>query len=114
MVARNEKAGVPAIRLGGVADGAAGWMGICMPCSAPIRAFWLREGKYYHADNAVIVECMFGGTCKAEWAGIAATGRSMEVAAALFFLFEDEGLVCDGAAAVGSGRVDQHWVIRDR
>jgi predicted ester cyclase len=51
------------------------------------------EGDWHHADNAVIVECVFGGTQKGVWAGIAPTGRSMEVAAALVFQFEGDGLV---------------------
>lgn len=53
------------------------------------------DGLLNYADNAVIVECIFGGTQKGEWPGLAPTGRSMEVAAALFFLFEDDGLVCE-------------------
>jgi steroid delta-isomerase-like uncharacterized protein len=84
---------VPA--LGGVVDGAAGVDGLLHALLGAYSDFWLREGTYYHADNAVIVECVFGGTHQGEWAGIAATGRSMEVAAALFFLFEDDGLVCE-------------------
>jgi predicted ester cyclase len=84
---------VPA--LGGVVDGAAGVDGLLHALLAAFPDFWLREGEHYHADNAVIVECMFGGTQKGEWAGLAPTGRPMEVAAALFFLFEDDGLVCE-------------------
>jgi steroid delta-isomerase-like uncharacterized protein len=84
---------VPA--LGGVVDGAAGVDGLLHALLGAYPDFWLREGTYYHSDTAVIVECVFGGTQQGEWAGIPATGRRMEVAAALFFLFEDDGLVCE-------------------
>ncbi|MGA2205640.1 MAG: ester cyclase [Terracidiphilus sp.] len=84
---------VPA--LGGVVDGAAGVDALLHGLLDAYPDFWLREGRTYHSDDAVIVECVFGGTQKGEWAGIAPTGRKMEVAAALFFLFEGDGLVCE-------------------
>ena len=84
---------VPA--LGGVVDGAAGVDGLLHAVLSAYPDFWLRETARYHAENSVIVECVFGGTQRGEWAGIAPTGKSMEVAAALFFLFEVEGLVCE-------------------
>jgi len=84
---------VPA--LGGVVDGAAGVDGLLHALLGAYPDFWLREGTYHHSDNAVIVECVVGGTQQGEWAGIPPTGRPMEVAAALFFLFEDDALVCE-------------------
>jgi steroid delta-isomerase-like uncharacterized protein len=84
---------VPA--LGGVVDGAAGVDALLHGLLGAYPDFWLRAGKTHHSDDAVIVECVFGGTQKGEWAGIAPTGRKMEVAAALFFLFEGDGLVCE-------------------
>lgn len=82
---------VPA--LGGVVDGAAGVDGLLHALLGAYPDFWLREGDWHHADNAVIVECMFGGTQNGVWAGIPPTGRPMEVAAALVFQFEGDGLV---------------------
>jgi steroid delta-isomerase-like uncharacterized protein len=84
---------VPA--LGGVVDGEAGVDGLLHGLLDAYPDFWLREGAHYHSDNAVIVECVFGGTQQGVWAGIPPTGRKVEVAAALFFLFEGDGLVCE-------------------
>ena len=90
---KRPKYDVPA--LGGVVEGAAGVDGLLHGLLGAYPDFWLREGKHYHADDAVIVECVFGGTQQDVWAGIPPTGRKMEVAAALFFLFEGDGLVCE-------------------
>jgi predicted ester cyclase len=49
----------------------------------------------HHADDAVIVECKFGGTHRGRWAGIAPTGNRVEVESALIFVFEGEHLVCE-------------------
>ena len=59
---------VPA--LGGVVDGAAGVDGLLHALLAAYPDSWLREGAHYHADDAVIAECVFGGTQRGEWAGI--------------------------------------------
>jgi len=45
--------------------------------------------------SAVIVECVFGGTQRREWAGVPPTNRPMEVAAALVFEFEEDALVSE-------------------
>jgi predicted ester cyclase len=85
---------VPA--LGGVVDGATGVDGLLHALFAAYPDFWLRECTHYHAENAVIVECVFGGTQQGDWGGISPTGRKMEVAAALFFLFDStDGLLCE-------------------
>ena len=60
-----------------------------------IPDFWLREGEHLHSENAVAVECVFGGTQKGVWAGIPPAGKPMEVAAVLVFVFEGDGLVCE-------------------
>lgn len=62
---KHPKYDVPA--LGGVVDGAAGVDGLLHALLAAYPDFWLREGAHYHADNAVIVECVFGGTQQGEW-----------------------------------------------
>ena len=49
--------------------------------------------KLHHADDAVIVEGVISGTHKADFAGLAAGGRRMEVPAACVFDFEDDRLV---------------------
>jgi len=90
---RRPRYDVPA--LGGVVDGKGAVESLLHALLGAFPDFWLREGAYYHSDAAVIVECMFGGTHQGEWAGVAATGHPMEVAAALVFEFEDDGLVCE-------------------
>jgi steroid delta-isomerase-like uncharacterized protein len=84
---------VPA--LGGVYDGIAGVDGVVRALLSGFPDFWLKEIVHHHADDAVIVECVFGGTQKGVFAGVAPTGRKMEVAAALVFEFEGDGLVCE-------------------
>jgi len=84
---------VPA--LGGVVDGAEGVDGLLHVLLRAFPDFWLRVTACYHTEQAVIVECVFGGTQRGEWAGVAPTGKPMEVPAALFFLFEGDGLVCE-------------------
>jgi hypothetical protein len=79
---KHPKYDVPA--LGGVVDGVEGVDGLLRALLAAYPDFWLREGKHYHAQDAVIVECVFGGTQQGGWAGIPATGRTMEVAAHSF------------------------------
>jgi predicted ester cyclase len=91
---RHARYDVPA--LGGVVDGAQGVDGLLHTLFAAYPDFWLREGAHYHAENAIIVECVFGGTQQGQWGGVSPTGRKMEVAAALFFLFDDaDGLLCE-------------------
>ena len=84
---------VPA--LGGVVDGAENVDGLLHGLLGAFPDFWLREGDHLHSDNAVAVECMFGGTQKGVWAGIPPAGKPMEVAAVLVFVFEGDGLVCE-------------------
>ncbi|MBV9268618.1 MAG: ester cyclase [Acidobacteriaceae bacterium] len=84
---------VPA--LGAVADGTEAVNGLLGALLTAFPDFYLEKTALHHADDAVIVECRFGGTHRGEWAGIAATGKMMEVSAALIFLFDGEGLICE-------------------
>jgi predicted ester cyclase len=84
---------VPA--LGGVVDGAEGVDGLLHGLLGAFPDFWLREGEHLHSDNAVAVECVFGGTQNGVWAGIPPTGKPMQVEAVLIFVFEGDGLVCE-------------------
>ena len=38
--------------------------------------FWLQRIATHHADDAVIVECKFGGTQVGEWAARSADGKT--------------------------------------
>ena len=48
-----------------------------------------------HADDAVIVEFWLMGTHRGPLLDLAPTGRAFRVRVAAFFVFEDEGLVCE-------------------
>ncbi len=84
---------VPA--MGAVVDGGDAVHGLLTQLLAAFPDFWLERTALYHADDAVIVECRFGGTHRGPWAGIAPTGNPMEVQSALIFVFEGENLVCE-------------------
>jgi steroid delta-isomerase-like uncharacterized protein len=49
----------------------------------------------FHADTAVFVEVRMTGTHQAEWAGIPASGRRMDLRAGCLFEFEGDRLVCE-------------------
>jgi len=84
---------VPA--LGAIADGAEAVHGLLTQLLQAFPDFWLEKSALYHADQAVIVECRFGGTHRGPWAGIAPTGKPMEVQSACIFVFEGDKLVCE-------------------
>lgn len=84
---------VPA--MGGVVDGSDRVEGLLTAVLTAFPDFWVERTATHHADDAVIVECSFGGTHRGPWAGIEATGNQMAVQAACIFVFEDEKLVCE-------------------
>lgn len=57
--------------------------------------FWLQKLALHHSDDAVTVECKFGGTHRGTWAGVPATGKPMEVEAVCIFVFDGPDLVCE-------------------
>ena len=84
---------VPAV--GAIADGGKAVEGLLTQLLGAFPDFWLKKLALHHADDAVIVECKFGGTHRGVWAGLAPTGKPMEVQSALIFVFEGENLVCE-------------------
>ena len=84
---------VPAV--GVIADGAEAVEGLLQMVLTAFPDFWVEKLWLHHADDAVIVECKFGGTHGGPWAGIEATGRRMEVKAACIFVFEEDKLICE-------------------
>lgn len=78
-----------------IADGVGAVTGLVGALLAAFPDFHLQRTATHYADNAVIVECRFGGTQRGDWAGLAPTGRKMEVDAVLIFVFEGEDLVCE-------------------
>jgi steroid delta-isomerase-like uncharacterized protein len=57
--------------------------------------FHVEAGPMFHADDAVFTEALMTGTHQAEWAGIPATGRRMDVRVGCLFEFEADGLTCE-------------------
>ena len=84
---------VPAV--GAVADGPEAVTGLLGQLLGAFPDFWLKRRATYHADDAVIVECTFGGTHRGPWAGVPGTGKPMEVQSVLIFVFDDDRLMCE-------------------
>ena len=49
----------------------------------------------HHADAAVIVEGRFTGTHQGDWRGLPASGRRLDFALIIVFVFEGESMVCE-------------------
>lgn len=90
---RHPRYEVPAF--GAIADGPEAVQGLLGQLLGAFPDFWLHRTATHHADDAVVVECNFGGTHRGDWAGISPTGKPMEVQAACVFLFDGEDLVCE-------------------
>lgn len=84
---------VPA--LGTIADGREAVAGVVGAVLTAFPDLYLRKTAVHHAGNAVIVECVFGGTQRGIWAGIPPTGKAMQVQSVLIFVFEGDELVCE-------------------
>ena len=84
---------VPAV--GAIADGEEAVHGLLTNLLGAFPDLWLEKSALYHADEAVIVECRFGGTHRGTWAGIAPSGRRIEAQSALIFVFDGDKLVCE-------------------
>src|SRR4051794_23340884 len=90
---RHPRYEVPALNT--IADGAEQVAGLVTALLAAFPDLYLSKNKTYYADDAVIVECIFGGTQRGVWAGIPPTGKAMQVQGVLIFVFEDDELVCE-------------------
>jgi hypothetical protein len=90
---RHPRYEVPA--LGVIADGSEAVTGVINAVLTAFPDFHLRKTAVHHAEEAVIVECVFGGTQHGVWAGIPPTGKAMEVQSVLIFVFEGDDLVCE-------------------
>jgi steroid delta-isomerase-like uncharacterized protein len=51
--------------------------------------------KTYHSEDAVILEVRMKGTHLGDWAGIKATGQSMDIPVACIFEFDGDRLLCE-------------------
>ncbi|WP_409259219.1 ester cyclase [Paraburkholderia sp. WSM4177] len=55
----------------------------------------LKKDAVHYSDDVVVVEARFGATHRGAGAGIAATGKPMEVQSALIYVFDGADLVCE-------------------
>ena len=84
---------VPAV--GAIVDGAEGVHAFVEQVLTAFPYLWVRQLALHHADDAVIVEAKFGGTQRGVWAGVAPTGKEVQVECVLIFVFEGSDLVCE-------------------
>jgi steroid delta-isomerase-like uncharacterized protein len=90
---RHPRYEVPA--LAAIADGPEAVHGLIGAVLSAFPDFYLHSKALHHAEDAVIVEAVFGGTQHGMWAGIPPTGKRMEVEGVLIFVFEEDDLVCE-------------------
>jgi steroid delta-isomerase-like uncharacterized protein len=90
---RHPRYEVPA--LAAIADGPEAVQGLVTALLAAFPDFHLETTATHHAEDAVIIECTFGGTHGGTWAGIPATGKHMSVSSVCIFQFEGEDLICE-------------------
>ena len=84
---------VPALAT--TADGPEAVHGLVSVLLSAFPDFYVHPTVLHHAEDAVIVECKFGGTQRGVWAGIEPAGKRMEVQCVLIFVFEGANLVCE-------------------
>ncbi len=90
---RHPRYEVPA--LAAIADGSEAVHGLIGAILSAFPDFYLHKKALHHAQDAVIVKAVFGGTQRGIWAGIPPTGKPMEVHGVLIFVFEGADLVCE-------------------
>lgn len=90
---RHPRYEVPAF--GAIADGPEAVEGLLGQLLGAFPDFWLQRMATHHGDDAVIIECKFGGTHLGEWTGVPPSGKPMEVQAVCVFVFDGEDLVCE-------------------
>jgi len=90
---RHPRYEVPALDT--IADGPEAVTGVVDAVLTAFPDFHLRKTSVHHAEDAVIVECVLGGTQRGVWAGIPPTGKAMQVQGVLIFVFEGDELVCE-------------------
>lgn len=90
---RHPRYEVPALAT--TADGAEAVHGLVGALLAAFPDFHLETKAMHNSDDAVIVECTFGGTHQGMWVGLNPTGKHMQVESVLIFQFEGADLVCE-------------------
>jgi steroid delta-isomerase-like uncharacterized protein len=81
--------------LGVPTDGAAAVHELLQGMMDGIPDFTAQVQRIHHSDDAVICEVRMTGTHQGPLAGVAATGRPIDVPMACIFDFDDDRLVCE-------------------
>jgi steroid delta-isomerase-like uncharacterized protein len=81
--------------LGAISDGPEAVYDLLQGLFAGFPDFHVEVAREYHADAAVIIEFIMTGTHRGPWAGLAATGRRMELRVIGIFEFESDRLMCE-------------------
>jgi steroid delta-isomerase-like uncharacterized protein len=84
-----------AMPLGVSSDGAAAVRELLQGMMDGFPDFNAEVQQMHHADDAVICEVRMTGTHRGPWAGVPATGRTIDVPMACIFDFDDDRLVCE-------------------
>jgi steroid delta-isomerase-like uncharacterized protein len=95
LLASFERPRYEVVPLGTADDGAAAVRQLIGGLLEAFPDFHFYARRLHHADDVVLVEGRFTGTHRAAWAGVPATGRSIDVPAACVFEFEGAGCVCE-------------------
>jgi steroid delta-isomerase-like uncharacterized protein len=81
--------------MGIIHDGADAVRDLLFGIFAGFPDFKVEIDKTHHSEDAVILEIRMKGTHLGDWAGIKATGRSMDVPVACIFEFDGDRLNCE-------------------
>lgn len=83
------------VPLGALSDGAAAVHDFLSSVMEGFPDFSAHVDAQHHADSAVIVEGRFTGTQNGPWAGLAPTGRSVDVRFCAIFDFDEDRMLCE-------------------
>jgi len=81
------------VPFGATTNGAAAVEEMLRQLLAAFPDFRATPGPLHHGDEIVFVESRLTGTHRGEWAGLPATGRSIDVRSGCVFHFDDDRLI---------------------
>jgi steroid delta-isomerase-like uncharacterized protein len=81
------------VAMGAISDGPQAVAELMSGLFAGFPDFRAERVATYHAPDAVIAEIKMTGTHRGTWAGLPATGRSMELRSACIFKFDEDRLI---------------------
>ncbi len=83
------------IAFGAVSDGPQAVHDLLAGLFTGFPDFKVEVRRTMHADDAIVAEIALTGTHQAEWAGIPATGKKIDLMSACIFDFDDDRLTCE-------------------